>query len=195
MTEGSVPANKSKSSTTPSRTKSKASVMRLPVLPLFSWVLLGLSVLLLICTGIVIDLHGNAAYFALFHKPLSFTSSAKFSSYKPAVLPTFIVHPTISSRSLSIGDTQTLYLSASADKTVGAFVQVWIKGPHGNEVFRSPSTQPFTFSAGKTYAFNFQYTIPSTLPAGKYFASVIMESTDTNTDYYVNENFASFGVQ
>lgn len=153
------------------------------------------SLALLIATGYIGAMYGQSAYFVAFHKPFHLSLTSRSVKYSPPVLPKFQVQTTISSHSLTHGDTQHIALTALPDKTVAGHVEIWIESPGHKQVFRSMTDgSPTRFIKNKLQTFSYSYVLPKNLPPGAYKVSAIITSTNKQTDYYVNNNFATFTV-
>jgi len=151
------------------------------------------SLVLLTATGYIVGAYGQSAYFVAFHKPFHLSLAHTTKKYTPPVLPKFRVQPAISSRSLARGDTQRITVTLSSDKAAVGYLEVWIESPAHRQVFRTPSdSTPIQFPAGKTQTFLYTYMLPKNLPSGTYSVSAIVTSANQQTDYYVNNNFATF---
>lgn len=160
-----------------------------------SKVLFAASALLLIATAYVVGTYGQSAYFVAFHRPLHFGSSNVPTSYVAPSVPVFHVTPTIAAASLATGNTQTITVATTPESTVSAYVEVWVEGPQHKQVFRSNTDgSPTAFVKGTPQTFSYRYTLPYNLPKGTYTVSAILTSSNNQTDYYVNTNFASFTV-
>jgi hypothetical protein len=156
------------------------------VLVLASVVFLGATVFM------VID-YGQLAYFKAFHKPFHIALLSHNAKYEAPVLPVFKVKSSISSESPTPNSRQTITVSASSNKNVSGYVEVWIESPKNKDVYMNPTPNaPIQFVSGKNQTFTYSYSLPSNLPPGTYKVSEIITSKDTNTDYYVNTNFAEF---
>jgi len=139
--------------------------------------------------------YGEQVYFVAFHKPFHVPFSSPPKKYVAVGLPNFQVHPAILSRSLNPGGKQLMTVTLSTDKTVTGYLEVWVESPAHKQVFRSPSDgAPTQFAKGKPQTFTYSYTLPAGSPPGAYHVSAIITSPNSQTDYYVNSNFATFTV-
>lgn len=154
------------------------------------------SLVLLLATTYIVYAYGQSAYFVAFHKPFNanlFQSSTPH--YTPQTLPMFQVSPSIASHALMPGGTQKITVSATSDQSVSGYVEAWIESPANKQIFQSPTNgSPTKFVKGTSQTFTYSYTIPRSLPKGTCTVSVIITSVDNFTDYYVNNNFATFTV-
>ncbi len=157
-------------------------------------ILLLCSALFLIMTCYLFISYGQDAYFAIFHHPFNANIFGSHKTYAAPKLPVFKVQPSISSNSVSIGDTQNIHLAVTSDKNVTGYLEVWIWSPRHKEVFKSNIDHTDSFKAGQTAMYNFGYQLPDGSMPGVYSVSTIITSVDQKTDYYVNENFASFKI-
>jgi len=172
------------------------------VLPLSaSRVLIILSVVLLVVAAFNVDRYSGSAYFAWKHQPLNLD----FWSSKPTysrTLPVFTATDTLSQGSLTTGGVQRITITATSNTTVRAYIEAWLSNPNynekgvygGNQVWQSPTAKTVLFPKNTPVTITYTYTIPATIPRGTYEASLILNSSDTNTDYLVKENIARFIV-
>lgn len=166
-------------------------------LTLPSKILYGVSLLMIVATGILLNLYGKTTYFALFHHPLHLSVlTASKQAYIAPSLPSFHVQSVLSSKQLVAGDSETIQVHATSNMDTVGYLEVWIYSPKHKEIYKSPmAAAPQLFKKDMSYNFTYSYEIPVTIPAGIYSVSDLITSKDTNTDYFVNENFASFTVQ
>jgi hypothetical protein len=173
-----------------------------------SHILIVASVFLLLITAYMYASYGQSAYFVAFHKPFHLPGFSSTPKYTPPILPQFNVKASIASQSLSPGATQAITLTETPNRTVSGYVEVWVESPTNNnsamdcktcsakEVYKSDTSgRPTQFAAGKASTFTYTYTLPENLLPGKYEVSYIITSSDTFTDYVVNNNFAEFTVR
>jgi hypothetical protein len=160
-----------------------------------SKILVTASFVLLAATGYIVLAYGEQAYFVAFHKPFHVPSTDPPKKYVAVVLPKFQMHPAISGHSLKPGDKQHITVTLSTDKAVSGYPEVWIESPAHKQVFRSHSDgAPTQFVKGRSQTFTYSYTLPADSPPGTYHVSAIITSPNSQTDYYVNINFATFTV-
>jgi hypothetical protein len=153
------------------------------------------SLILLAATGYLVVSYGQQAYFVAFHEPFHMPFSDPPKKYVAVVLPKFQVQPAISAHSLTRGSNQHITVKVTPDKTVQGYMEVWIENSANKQVFRSPTEgNPTQFVAGKSERFTYDYTLPANAPSGTYHVSAIITSPNSQTDYYVNTNFATFTV-
>lgn len=159
-----------------------------------SYVLVALSGVFLAVTVYVILTYGRTAYFVTFHKPFHMDIFSTHHRPASAELPVFQVTPTLGQSSLTVSGTQTIAVQTSVNHTTRGYLEVWITSPTNHQVYRSPMSQIETFSPNQPQSFNFSYAIPNGSPIGVYRVSDLITSPDTETDYYVNEDFGSFTI-
>lgn len=167
------------------------------------------SCILLVATAYLFITFGSAAYFAVFHKPFHVISFSRPTAYEAPALPHFTVTSSVASGSLSPGESQVITVTATPDRSVQGYIQVWIQNAngavgasacasscHGLNVYQNNTDgQPIRFVKDKSATYTYTYKLQNKLPAGTYRVSDIITSSDTFTDYSVHNNFAEFRVQ
>jgi hypothetical protein len=136
----------------------------------------------------------DPAYFAITGRPFNVSLTPANTTYKPPVLPHFSSTGSVSLGTISQGGTEAITFSSAVDRATKGYVDVWVTSPANKQVFRSPGTTLEDFTAGKTTADHYNFTLPSSLPPGVYKVSGIVTSPDGDTDYLVKINFAEFTV-
>jgi hypothetical protein len=166
------------------------------VASLRSKILIGTSLILLLATAYVVTAYGRNAYFVAFHKPLNL--SLHQTSTKPYVaptVPTFNVHASISNVALAQGGQQHITISETPGTSTSGYLEIWIESPANKQVYRSDTNgNPTQFTKGQPQTFTYSYMLPKNAPTGTYHVSAIITSSNNQTDYYVNPNFATFTV-
>lgn len=148
------------------------------------------------------------AYFVTTGRPFQFASSGPVVAQETGpeqVQPQFQTTESVSQPTISPGSTQTIALTATADRSTSAQIQIWITGPQHKQVWQDPTNNELTggpdtgkltqFPAGQTVSTTFNYQLPTNLPAGTYSVSYVLNSADEHTDYAVKNNILEFQVQ
>ncbi len=157
-------------------------------------VLILASIALLVVAGLSLRRTIGPAYFAATGKPLHLAFWETVHAAPAPVLPKFSVNASVSQATLSAGSTQAISFSATSNKSISAYLEVWISTSKNKQVWKSNTDDTVQFIANQKLSKAFSYTLPGTLAKGQYTLGVIINSADTNTDYFVNENFARFEV-
>lgn len=140
---------------------------------------------------------GREVYFAQFHRPLNTALFTKTSpSRAQATLPHLTLTASIGAQSLSPGDTQSMNVTTKTDQTTTGYLEVWITSPNHREVYKNTFDQnhPLQFIANASITQTFSYKLGVNIPKGAYSVSALVTSNTFQTDYAVDENFATFTV-
>jgi hypothetical protein len=139
---------------------------------------------------------GSAAYFAATGRPWHLLDARPKAS-PTVIVPTFTTSQAISSASPARGTDLTITITATASQTVKGQVQAWIisPGPAQKQIWRSSATAVTNFPAGKAVTTTYQAPLAASLKPGIYRVSLLINSTNTYSDYAVKEDFAEFTLQ
>lgn len=160
-------------------------------------ILLLSSVLCVCATAYLVATYGEQVYFLMFHRPFHLSALiTKTTALRSPTLPMFKVRAAITKTTLEVGDTQHITVTVTPGKTVQGFLEVWVTAPSNKQVYKSllDERSPHEFVGGRTEMFTFDYIPEPSAPRGTYHVSDNITSANMQTDYYVNEEFASFAV-
>ena len=157
-------------------------------------VLFALSFVMIAVAGVLFSHYGPTGYFALTGRPFQWPGVAPAAA-RAEQLPVFATTQTISAASLAPGESLTINISATSNKTTSAEVKAWITSPKHKQVWRSLDDKLSSFTAGQAAPQTFAFVLPATLAPGKYHVSFTISSADEYSDFLVKEDFAEFSVK